>query len=181
MHYHYTVPTDAVLYTWTHPSKLKYGSIELTQELSREVRWATCHYAGPDSVVQPGDEILLSARPVSYTFQLNGVTMHNTSDKSCLAYRNSGELRATGETLLYTWLEEPEEVTTSGIVLVRRTVSREEEPRWAKVVAAGPEAKVQPGDEVLLAWKADNYKIEIDGMKLMNAGAREIIVVRPKA
>ena len=172
-------PTDAVLYRWLKPKALTAGSILLTKELSKDTRWAECLVAGPDSVVKAGDEILLSARPVSYTFEIDGEIMHNTSDKSCLAYKHEGILNATGKTILYTWLEEPqEEVSAGGIVLVRKEKTKELEPRWAKVVACGPETGVQKGDEVLLAWKSDNYVLEIDGLKLHNAGAEEIIAFR---
>ena len=182
--FHYSAPTDAVIYVWLEDEKLEHNGIALSRQLSKDVRWARCMYAGPTSVVKPTHHILLSARPASYAFEINGVTMYNTSDKSCLAYRHHdkvqgfGPIKATGKTILYTWVEEPEEVTESGIVLVRKDSTKEMEPRWANVVAAGPETGVKEGQQVLLAFKSDNYKLDIDGQLLMNAGCEEIIAIR---
>ena len=172
--------SNNMIFQWATPRNLSAGSIQLLKELSRDVRWGICRYAGPESVVKPGDEVLLSARPVSAFFELDGEVMGNASDKSCLAYKRDGKLHATGKTILYSWLEEPEEKTESGIVLVRKVTTREMEPRWAKVHACGPETGVQEGDEILIMFKADAYKIEgvLDGVTLHNAGAEEVILYR---
>ena len=168
--------TTTVLYKWpTNDEKPKAGSIELVDFLSKEVGWAEAVVTGPESVIAPGDDILLSRRVVSYDFEANGQPLHNTSDNSCLAYKHNGVLQATGKTLLYSWLEDKEEISAGGILLVRKDSSKEMEPRWAIVQAAGKDTGVKKGDHVLLAFKADAYKFNIDGVIMHNAGCEEII------
>lgn len=165
-----------VIYKRRAAAELKHGSIELAQPLSRDTQWCDVVAVGETSALQPGDEIMLSKRPVSCTFQHDGETLHNTSDGSCLAYkRHGGDISCTEGTILYEVIQPPEEQTASGIVLVRRTINKELEPIRVLVVAAGPKAGVQPGDEMLIAFKADCYKIEYDGRILHNAGKEEII------
>ncbi len=169
--------TTTVLYQWPkNEPKPQAGSIELIKFLSKDTGWATAVVTGPDSVIEPGDPILLSRRVVSADFEINGETMHNTSDNSCLAYRRGTELRATGKTMLYSWIEdEQEEVTESGIVLLKANKTKEFEPKWALVHAAGEQTGVKAGDHVLLMYKLDNYHIDIDGIQMRNAGVEEII------
>lgn len=169
--------TNNVLFRWKSTRNLSVGAIELIKELSRDIRWGECLVAGPTSEVKKGDDVLLSARPVSAFFELDGEIVGNTSDNSCLAYKRDGKLYATGKTILYSWIEEPEEITDSGIVLVRKTTSKEQETRWALVHAAGPETGVQPSDHILIMYKADAYKMEgiLEGVTLHNAGYEEVI------
>ena len=167
--------TTTVLYEYIDEPVLKEGSIILTQALSRDTRWVRCVASGPESVIKPGDLLLLSHRAVSFKFEHNEKTIMNTSDASCLAYKHNNKLHATGKTFLYSWLEEREEKTNSGIVLVRKESTKEMEPRKAFVHAAGKDTGVQAGDIVLLAYKHDAYKIEIDGIELHNGGFEEII------
>ena len=171
--------TTNVLYRYIDNTEdyLKAGSIHLTSALTRDTRWVEAVICGTDSVITPGDKLLLSFRAVSLQFEHPETKelLMNTADASCLAYKHNGQLKATGKTMLYEWLEEQEETTASGIVLMKKTVTKEFEPRWAKVHAAGADTGVQAGDMVLLAWKHDAYKIEIDGVELHNGGVEEII------
>ena len=166
--------TTTVLFKWCEPPKKQVGSILLSDQLKMETRWATACVCGPDSIITPGDKILMSARPVTYKFNINGEDMENTADKSILAFKHLGELRATAGTILYEWLEPEEETTASGIILVQKAATKELEPRWGRVIASGPTSGVRPGDHILLAWKSDAYTIEIDGRELHNAGMEEI-------
>ena len=170
--------TTTVLYTTRDDSAaLKSGTIVLTDYLSKDVQWCDVECTGPDSVMAPGDEILLSRRPASYTFEIEGKKMHNTSDASCLAYRKNGSdtLYATGKTFIYAFIDKPEEVTASGIVLMRKEANKERDPIWVKVIAAGKDTGVQSGDEVLIAYKHDAYTFKIDKQELHNGGVEEII------
>ena len=168
--------TTSVIFSWPEDEpKPKAGSIELVDFLSKDVGWAKAVVTGPDSVIKPGDDILLSRRVVSFDFEIDGKPLGNTSDNSCLAYKHNGELHATGKTLLYSWIEEKEEVSPSGIILIKKDSTKELEPRKALVHAAGELTGVKKGDIVLLAFKSDAYKINIDGIEMMNAGCEEII------
>lgn len=164
-----------VIYKKLDTAKPMHGNLILSSHLDKDTMWCEVVVAGADSVLKPGDPILLSRRPASYTFEHEGMTLHNTSDASCLAYRQDGELRCTGKTFLYERITEPEQVTESGIILSKSTATKEREPIWVKVVAAGPLTGVQKDDLVLIAWKGDNYKINIDGRDLYNAGFEEPI------
>lgn len=163
-----------VIYKKRH-KELKHGHIQLIQNLSKDTMWADVVTAGPDSILKSGDEILLSARPVSYEFEFDGELMYNTSDASTMSYKRNGVLGATCGTILYEWIEEPEKVTESGIVIIEKVANQELQPRWAFVHAAGPDSGVMKGDNVLLAFKSDAYTIHIDGIELHNAGKEEVI------
>jgi co-chaperonin GroES (HSP10) len=170
--------TSTVLYTKRHVQELKAGNIILTQHLSMDTQWCDVVVTGPESILQSGDEILLSRRPVSYEFVEEGIKMYNTSDASTMAFKRDGKLGATAGTILYEWLEEKEEKTESGIILVQKAATKELEPRWALVVACGPDSGVLEGNHVLLAFKSDAYNLDIDGRKLHNAGASEVIAFK---
>lgn len=174
-----------VLFKWRDAAVLKVGSIELNRQLQMETRWATALVVGDQSIISVGDDLLLSARPTAYQFEYEGETMYNTSDASTLAFKHEGKLHATCQTILYEWLhdEDEEETTESGIIIKRKKETKEFEPMWAVVHAAGPDAGVLPGDHILLAYNKDAYTIEIDGVKLHNAGAKESLICyrRPSA
>lgn len=168
-----------VLYTKRdNTAKLKHGGIHLLDFLSRDTMWCDCVVAGDESVLKAGDELLLSHRPVSYTFEIDGVTMYNTSDASTMAYKRDGKLFCTGKTLLYTWIEEAETVSEGGLILMKKNATIEREPRWALCHAAGGTTGVQAGDHVLLAYKTDCYTVNIDGIDMHNAGFEEVIAYK---
>ena len=175
-----TTTTTVIYSTRDDSHALRHGSIVLTDYLSKDVQWCDVEVTGPDSVINKGDEILMSRRPASYTFDIEGLKMHNTSDASCLAYRKKGSDRiyATGKTFIYSFIDKPEEVTASGIVLMRKEANKERDPIWVKVVAAGKDTGVQTGDEVLIAYKSDAYTFKIDKQELHNGGVEEIILFR---
>ncbi len=166
-----------ILFKWPkQPHEKKHGEIYLTKDLSRDTGWAKCVQSGPDSLPKPGDELLLSKRVTTYTFTIDGEKMHNTSDASVLGYKHNGELLATCGTILYEWLEAPEEVTESGIVVIRNQTEKEIAIiRKAKVHAAGPESGVKAGDTILLAYNKDAYAIEYNGVTLHNATKEAVI------
>jgi len=171
--------STTVLFQWPEDEpKPKAGSIELVDFLSKDIGWAKAVVTGPESVIEPGDDILLSRRVVSYDFEIDGKPLGNTSDNSCLAYKHNGELHATGKTFLYSWLEEKEEVSPSGIILIRKNSTKELEPRWAICHAAGNQTGISKGDHVLIAFKSDAYTLKIDGIEMHNAGVEEIIAFR---
>jgi co-chaperonin GroES (HSP10) len=174
-----------VIYKWRDPAVYKVGAIELAQQLQMDTRWAVVLVTGVKSILKPGDHILLSARPVSYTFEYEGETMYNTSDESTLAFKRDGKLGATAQTILYEWLHEAdaEETTESGIIIKRKKETKEFTPMWAVVHAAGPDAGVIAGDHILVAYNKDAYTIEIDGHKLHNCGSKESLICyrRPSA
>lgn len=167
------------LFRWKEEKKLRGSLIHLTREPFRHTRWAEALVTGPHSMLRPGDELLLSARPTTYFLNIDGETLMNTSDAATLAYRRDGVLGATCSTLLYEFIEPEEEKTDSGIVLVRRESTKELETRRARVWAAGPETGVKVGDEILIAYNKDSYAIEnvIEGRKLHNAGKEAVICV----
>lgn len=168
--------TTSILYT-ERESELKHGSIHLSDYLSKDVQWCDVHVTGPDSVITTDDEVLLSRRPVSMTFEHEGKMMKNTSDASCLAYRNkeTKELRATGKTFLYEMHEPEEEISAGGIVLMKKTVTKEHEPIWVTCHAAGKDTGLPNRCKVLIAYKSDAYSFKIDNLTLHNAGVEEII------
>jgi hypothetical protein len=167
--------TTNIIYKYIDEPKLKHGDIILSSALSKDTRWVQCVVSGPDSIISPGDKMMLSYRAVCYKFEYEGHELMNTSDKSTLCFKHNDEYYSTCGTILYYWLEDEEEVTESGLVLVKKNSTKELEPRWAKVFCAGPDAGVNRGDHVLLAYKTDAYKFHIDGIELHNAGSEEII------
>lgn len=171
--------TTSVIFKWAEEQKLKSGGVILSHQLSRDTRWGTAIVSGPDSTIRLGDSLLMSARPVVYNFNIDGENLMNTSDASIMAYKRNGTLHATCGTIIYEWLEQAETVTESGIVIIETLSNQEMTPRWAKVVACGPDSGVKTNDEVLLAFKSDAYTISIDGYgELHNAGASEVIAYR---
>ena len=164
-----------VIFQWPPEGEKKYGSIVLTQDLSKETGWAKCIVAGADSVLKRGDDLLLSKRITTMDLDINGIKMNNTSDASVIAFKRDDVIGCTEGTFLYELITPPEEVTASGIVLMKKTVTKEFEPVWVKVFAAGPKSGVKPGNMCLIAFKSDCYSIKIDGKTLHNAGKEEII------
>ena len=166
-----------VIAKWAEEKKLRSGTLILSREPYRHTRWAEAVTVGQLSMLRPGDELLLSARPTAYYFSYEGDLLMNTSDAATLAYRRDGVLGATCGTVIYEWLEPVEETTASGIVVVRKESTKEMETRWALVHAAGPDSGVKAGDHILLAYDKDCYSIEniIDGKKLHNAGKEAIV------
>jgi hypothetical protein len=164
-----------VVFEWNQDRKLKSGEIELVQEVKKDLRWAKAVVTGPDSKISPGDALLLSARVTTYTFEHLGKTLHNTSDDSTLAYRHKGILYATTDHMLIEWLDPIEEVTESGIVVVRKDINKEVIVKKALVHCAGPDTGVQAGDVILAAYNKDSYEIEIDGKILRNADKNAVI------
>ena len=167
--------TTNVIYEWAEPEKLNKNGIQLSKQLTQETRWAKVHTAGKESMLQVGDDILLSARPVSYHFEFDNKELHNTADASVMAFKREGKLGATCGTIIYEWITEKEKVSEGGIILIQKDANKELEPRWALVVACGPTSGVSVGDNVLLAFKSDAYTIKIDGRTLHNAGKEEVI------
>lgn len=177
-----TVPNTTVLYQW-HDAKPEHDSgIALLTWLSRDVGWATATHTGPESDVRPGDHLLLSRRIVSYTFTHEGSTLHSTADLSILLFKRGDQLLSNKNTIIYEWVEsrESEEVQESGLIVVKHTQTKEDEPKWALVHAAGRDTECQPGDHILLAFKPECYKIEnvIPGRVLHNADKNEVIAIR---
>lgn len=166
-----------VLFQWKQHRNLAAGSIALLKELSRDTRWAEAKVVGPQSILKVGDELLLSARPTAYVFEHHGETYMNTSDAATLCYKRKGKLGATKGTIIYEWVEQPEEKTESGIILIKNENNRLKEVREATVVAAGPEAGVKAGDTIILAYDKDAYKMEniIPGRILHNCGKEAVI------
>lgn len=171
-----------VLFRWKQEKKLRAGNIILSREPFRSTRWAEAVVTGPQSLLRPGDELLLSARPATTNIHVNGETLMLTSDAATLAFwRTTSDdtkaLGATKGTVIFEWLEPEEEVTESGIVLVKKAENKELEARRAKVWAAGPESGVQAGDTILTLYNKDAYAIEtiVEGKKLQNCGAESVI------
>ena len=169
---------ENVIFERPQEDEKKHGSLYLVNDLKMDTMWAKCIVAGHDSTLKHGDSLLLSKRVTTMDLNIDGRTLNNTSDASVMAYKRDGVLNCTKGTILYELIEPPEEVTESGIVLMKKTVTKEFEPVWCKVIAAGPESGVKPGNEILIAWKSDCYTIEIDGKKLHNAGKEEVICYR---
>ena len=167
--------TTTVIYKWDEEQKLESNGIVLSQALSKDTRWAKAVVCGPDSIIEPGDKLLMSARPTVSYFEVNGENLMNTSDASIMSYKRDGKLGCTKGTFLYSYIETPEEITESGIIVVKKTTTKEFEPIKVLVEAAGPDSGVQAGDVVLLLYKNDCYKLNIDGKELQNAGAEEVI------
>jgi co-chaperonin GroES (HSP10) len=172
---------DNVLCRWLKPKKTKVGALELVRELHRDTRWAEALVVGPDSILKPGDELLLSARPTSFVFDIDGETMHNVSDSATLCYRRDGKLSCTKGTIIFEWVEEPEEKTESGIFIVKAEKNKLKDVREASVHAAGPDSGVKAGDTILLGYDKDMYTIEniIEGKKLHNCGKEHVICYFP--
>jgi hypothetical protein len=178
-------PNTTVLYTHEDkPEQFRHGAITLLNKLTMTTEWNTVYAAGPDSVLEAGDEILMSARPASYEFKdpLTNITVRNTADNSILAYRRGSTLGVGSQkTWLYYWEEEEKEYqTVSGIYMP----APQEPTRWAVCVAAGKLTGVNVGDRVLIARQpastAYTLKIDgvgLDGIELHNAGEHEPIAI----
>ena len=164
-----------ILFQWHQPKKNKHGDIVLVQEPKRDIRWAKCIVSGPQSKIKPGDDMLLSARVTCYEFKVGDQEYRNTSDDSTLAYKHNGKLYATTDHLLLEWLDSFEEVTDSGIVVVRKEISKETIVKRARVIAAGNDTGVEPGAIIYAAYNKDAYEIEIDGKIYRNADANAVI------
>ena len=169
--------TTNILYKWAEDKKTKIGEIELVKEPKRDVRWAKCLVSGPDSVIKPGDDMLLSARVVSYVFSHKGEEYMNTSDDSTLCYKHNGKLEATTDHLILEWLESFEEVSEGGIVIIRKEINKETIVRRAKVIAAGPRCNVKENDIIFAAYNKDAYELLIDGKIYRNADDNAVICV----
>lgn len=170
--------TTVIFKTPSTPTERKSGSIYLTRDLNRDTHWVECLVTGPDSILQPGDELLVSKRITSSKFEVDGVRMENTSDASILGFKRNGVLGATAGTILYEWIEPIEETTDSGIIIVRNDTNKEVEvTRKALVHAAGPKSGLKPGDIILLNYNRDAYKMEniIEGKILHNCGVESVI------
>jgi len=167
--------TTNYLYTKNAPVK-QSEVIDLIRPLSMTTEWVTVHTVGPDSILHTGDQALISARPVSYTFTINGVTMHNLDDKATIAFKDNGVLRCTRGTFLSSWVDDQdEEVSAGGIILTTKAKNAVE---WAVVHAVGPDCGFNVGDLVLLKYDGTAYPLEIDGVKMGNHGSEEVIAVR---
>ena len=170
--------TTNVIFKQPEETEKKSGQLYLTRDLNRDTMWVKCYVTGKDSVLKTNDDLLLSKRVTSYKFEDNGMKLGNTSDNSVLAYKRDGLLGATCVTVLYEWIEPVEEITESGIVIIRNESNKEVEvTRKALVHAAGPDSGVQVGDIILLAYDKDAYKMEniIEGKVLHNCGKEAII------
>jgi len=170
--------TTVIFRTPPEPTERKSGSLYLTRDLNKDTHWVDCLVTGPDSILQPGDHLLVSKRITSSKFEVDGVKMENTSDASVLGYKRHGKLGATAGTILYEWLEPIEETTASGIIIVRNDSNKEVEvTRKAYVHAAGPKSGLKKGDIILLNYNKDAYKMEniIEGKILHNCGVESVI------
>ena len=179
-----SVPNTTILYQWHDTKPALDSGIELLNWLSRDVGWATVTHSGPESDTQPGDHVLLSRRVVSYTFEEEGITLSSTADNSVLLFKRGTNLHANKDTIIYEWLDlrSTEEVHESGLILVKSTQTKEDEPKWALVHAAGKDTECAPGDHILLGYKHDCYVIEnvVPGVQLHNAHRNEVIAIKRK-
>jgi co-chaperonin GroES (HSP10) len=166
-----------VLWQWEKGVELKVGSIILNNALKRSTRWAICKVVGNESILQPGDRLLLSARPTSFTLEIGDEIMQNGSDAATIAYERDGELYATAGTIIYEIVKgiDEEEKTESGIIVHRSVNNRLNEVRECLVHAAGPKAEVKKGDTILIGFDKDNYTFEWKGKKLHNCGSEAVI------
>jgi co-chaperonin GroES (HSP10) len=174
--------TTVIFRTPNDNAEKKSGSIYLTRDLNRDTHWVDCLVTGPESILKPGDKLLVSKRITSSKFEVDGTKMENTSDASVLGYKRNGELGATAGTILYEWVEPVEETTESGIVIVRSDTNKEiEVTRRAYVHAAGPKTGLKKGDIILLNYNKDSYKLEniIEGRILHNVGIESVICFWP--
>ena len=170
--------TNVIFRTPPEETDKKSGSIYLTKDLNRDTHWVDCLVTGPDSILKPTDKLLVSKRVTSYKFEVDGTKMENTSDSAVLCYKRNAKLYATCGTVIFEWLEPIEEITPSGIVIIRHDANKEVEvTRRAYVHAAGPKSGVKAGDIILLAYNKDAYKMEniIEGKVLHNCGTESII------
>ena len=167
-----------IIYKWLE-AKPEHESIELLNWLSRDVGWAKVVVHGPESLANNNTKILLSRRVVSHQFEIDGVVMGDTADNSVLCFDKEGQLFTNKDTILYTWIEPEEETTESGIVLVKKTATKEFETRWAEVKVAPLDTPIKVGDHILLKYKHDAYAIEniIPGVKLHNADWKHEVIL----
>ncbi len=172
---------DSILYTFIDNDEdyKKSGSVILNKALRMTTRWVKAKVVGPLSTVKPGELLLVAYSIVSHKFEHEGLEYAHTSDKAVLLVKDKkGNYRCTCGTWVYEQLEEPEEVTASGIVLAKARTTKEMEPVWVRCFAAGPKAEIKKGELGLIAWKSDAYWLNVDGLKLRNAGVEEIIAIR---
>ena len=169
-------PTDTVIYKRL-PQPAQSDTIILTKRLSLSTEWAEAVLTGPDSIISAGDDILISSRPASFTFDIDGETLHNLEDKSVIAFKHNNELRCTRGTMLLEKPEEQEEKYSTGGILLSG-VKPKDTTVWLKVAAAGPLAGVSVGDWVLIKEESTAYSLEIDGKFYRNAGCEEIVVYK---
>lgn len=179
MKHNFKCTTTNVIFKWPQQEEKRAGSIHLLNDLSKDVGWATCIEAGPDSVLRHGDKLMVSKRITTMDLMIDDVTYNNTSDLSVIGYERAGILSCTGGTILVEYLTNPgETITPSGIVVIKKTSTKEFEPIWCKVIACGPKSGVNVGCEILIAYKHDCYSIPYNGKELHNVGSEEVIAYR---
>jgi len=174
--------TDNVLIHKPVEGDKRHGALILSDYLTKDTCWTKVYQVGPQSQLKPNDEVLISRRITTMDIEINGEQLNNTSDKSVLAYKRNNELKCTEGTFLYEIVNNIEEITDLGIIVIKKTTTKEFEPIWVKVYAAGPKSGLKAGDEALIAYKADAYdiKMNINGEEktLHNGGSEEIIAYR---
>lgn len=179
MKHNFKCTTTNVIFKWPPQGDKRSGVIHLLKDLSKEIGWADCVTTGPQSILKQGDKLLLSKRITTMDLVIDNETYNNTSDLSVIGYERNGVLSCTSGTILYEYITNPTEtVTDSGIIVVKKTSTKEFEPIWVKVVACGPDSGVVVGCEMLIAYKSDCYSIPYNGKELHNAGKEEVICYR---
>ncbi len=167
--------STSVLFTRpVDPPEIMHNGIVLPKRLTRDVDWVTCVAAGPDSVLAPGDQLLVSHRVTSFKFKHEDVEYYNTSDKSVIAYMRPAQnnaLYCTGTHVVAEWL--PDE--HPGSIIHRPQL---EEVGWARVHAAGPDSGVVPGVLILIGKTFDEYEFIHHGKKLKSVPGEAIICWR---
>ena len=163
---------DNVIYK-KKPQPPQSDTIILTQRLQMSTEWAEVVKTGPESVLTSGDEILISCRPASFTFEIDGEIYHNIEDKAVLGYKRNGELNCTCGTILYSWVNDVKEEFSAGGILLR--AKPKETTAWAKVHAAGPKSGLLKDDLILIKYEDSTYPLEIDGVKMANIGMESVI------
>lgn len=166
--------TTNILYT-KRPTVKQSDIIHLVKPLTMSTEFADVVQVGPDSELQPGDEILISSRPASFVFEVDGKELRNLDDKGVITYRRNGTLYCTGTHVLAFAPEKAQEKFTPGGILLTVSKPKLEDTLWVKVAAAGPKSGVQVNDEILVKADTNAYSLEIDGIRYRNIGSEEII------
>jgi co-chaperonin GroES (HSP10) len=161
------------------PQPPQSDTIVLTNRLQMSTEWAVVKTVGPDSILQPDDEILISSRPSSFTFEVEDEILHNIEDKSCIAYKRNGKLQCTvGHILCFEPPKEEEKFSTGGILLATSVKPKIDETIWLTVAAAGPKSGVREGDSILVKNELEKYPLTIDGINYRNIGMEQVVCYR---
>jgi co-chaperonin GroES (HSP10) len=92
-------------------------------------------------------------------------------------------IRPLGNAVMFQFLDETSgpkgkftDRRTEGGIILPTLDSGQKLPRWGRVLAAGPDAAVQPGEYVLVEGLQWSFGTEVDGVKMWKTDDEKVIL-----